>query len=143
MAIVELGTFDISTASALSFATGGFWANLPKLCDGPAAVKLLMISDTLEPADIVAGFRRAAMDERGLGAGVRAYRAQYEDYLEGVAREVRYMRIYLAMNTHMDDEGLIQTLGSYGMAARPLEEAIPLPFSRGVDRWHYVQCEDG
>jgi hypothetical protein len=143
MAIVELSTFDISTASALSFATGGFWANLPKLCLGPAAVKLLMISDTLEPGDIMAGFRRAALPEGALPAGVRAYRAQYEDYLERVAAEVRYMRIYLVMNTRMDDDGLIQTLASYGMMGRPLEEAIPLPFTRGRDRWNYVLCEDG
>jgi hypothetical protein len=60
-----------------------------------------------------------------------------------VAHEVRYMRIYLVMNTRMDESGLIQTLASYGMSARPLEEAVPLPFSHGQDRWHYVECDGG
>jgi hypothetical protein len=143
MAIVELGTFDISTASPANFATGGFWANLPKLCVGQPVAKLLMISDTLHPADILAGFRRVATPERFLPATVRGYRAQYEDYLERVATDVRYMRTFLIINTRMDDDGLVQTLASYNIAAWPLQEAIPLPFARGEDKWNYVLCEDG
>lgn len=143
MAIVELNTFDIATATPLNFATGGFWASLPRLSAGSASVKLLMISDTLKPSDIVDGFNDVALSEQGMPPSVRAYRVQYEDYLERVARDVRYMRIYLAMDTYMDDEGLIQLLSTYGISGKVVEDEIPLPFTRGKDAWHSVECEDG
>lgn len=143
MAIVELNTFDISTATPLNFATGGFWASLPRLSTGPSSVKLLMVSDTLKPADIVDGFHQVALPENSLPPSVRAYRVQYEDYLERVARDVRYMRIYLIMDTYMDDEGLVQLLATYGINAKPVEEEISLPFTGGVDAWHSVICDDG
>jgi hypothetical protein len=114
MAIVQLDPFDINIASPLHFATGGFWAHLPRICRGPAMAKLLMVSDTLRPEDVQAGFDRVAVPASEMLPGVRSYRVQYEDFLQNVAKEMRYIRLYLALDTHLGDEGFVQLLSTHG-----------------------------
>lgn len=142
MAIVELGQFDINLASPLNFATGGFWSSLSRIANPPSA-RLLMISDTLLPQDVMDGFHLVALPEEYLPPGIRAYRLQYEDYLEQMAHEVRFIRTYLVVETYLGSEGLVSLLGTYGIPARPVNEMVPQPFSGGHDVWKAVVTDNG
>ncbi len=144
MAIVQLNQFDIAVAQPYHFATGGFWAGLPRMCRGAPVVKLLIISDKLRGEDITRGFRQRAAPENSLPSGVRAYRMQYEEFLETqVSQEMRFLRAYLVMDTSLDDEGLVRLLGSYGLSARVPEGEVPQPFSNGAIDWDTVVSDDG
>ena len=88
MAVVQLSQFDITVGQLYHFATGGFWANLPRFCRNVPAARLLLVSDTLNPQHIQDGFTAAAQSEDGLPPSLRAFRMQYEDYLGQMSREV-------------------------------------------------------
>ncbi len=144
MAIVQIEPFDVNVCQVFQFATGGLWANLPRLCRGVPAARLLMVSDAIRVEDVSGGFRSVAVPEGELPGGVRAYRVHYEDFLtRQVARETRYMRLYLVMDSYLSNEGLASLLGTYGIVARPLERAVPQPFVGGKSTWHGVVGEDG
>ena len=142
MAIVELGQFDINLATPLNFATGAFWSGLSRIANPPSA-RLLMISDTLEPQDVMEGFQHVSPPEEALLPGARAYRMQYEDFLGQTAQEVRYIRTYLITETYLGDEGLANLLGTYGIPARPVTEAVPQPFVSGKNDWTKIVTADG
>ena len=143
MAVVQLSQFDITVGQLYHFATGGFWANLPRFCRNVPAARLLLVSDTLNPQHIQDGFTAAAQSEDGLPPSLRAFRMQYEDYLGQMSREVRFMRVYLVMESYLSDDSLCQMLSTYNIPARPLTEAVPRPFARGVDKWDHVLADDG
>ncbi len=144
MNIVQLDSFDIATASPWQLlGTSGFWAALPRMVQGLPSARLLMVTDTLKPSDVLDGFQHASVDEQTLPPGVRAYRMQYLEYLERAVEEVRYIRLYLVLNTLMDDAGLCDLLGTYGVIAKPLDHTIPMPFYRGEDQWSHVVADDG
>ncbi len=142
MAIVELGQFDINLATPLNFATGAFWSGLSRIANPPSA-RLLMISDTLEPQDVMKGFRRVSPPEEELLPGVRAYRMQYEDFLGQTAQEVRYIRTYLITETYLGDEGLVNLLGTYGIPAWKVTDPVPQPFISGQNNWTEIVTNSG
>ena len=143
MAVVQLSQFDITVAQLYHFATGGFWANLPRFCRSVPAARLLLVSDTLNPRHIQDGFTASARPEKGLPPSLRAFRMQYEDYLGQMSREVRFMRVYLVLDSYLSDVSLCQMLSTYNIPARPLIEAVPRPFASGVDKWDHVVSDDG
>ncbi|RLC90484.1 MAG: hypothetical protein DRI77_14760, partial [Chloroflexi bacterium] len=144
MAIVQLTSFDITTAAPFRLlTTAGFWASLPQLSRGVPSARLLMVTDTLQPQDISDGFVQTAVPETELPPGVRAYRIQYEDFLGQMARAVRFLRLYLVADTTMGEEGLIRLLGTHGVAARPLDGPVPRPFVSGAAGWSAIETADG
>lgn len=144
MNIVQLESFDIATASPWQLlGTSGFWAALPRITQGLPSARLLMVTDTLQPEDVLRGFHAAASDENALPPGVRAYRMQYLEYLERAVDDVRYMRLYLVINTLMEDAGLCSLLGTYGVPARSLDHEVPMPFHNGEDAWNRIIAADG
>lgn len=141
MAIVQLDAFDITTAAPFRLlATSGFWANLPRLARGVPSARLLMVADTLQPGDVLDGFARVAVPEEELPPGVRAYQMQYKDFLRQTVHEVRYMRLYLVVDTPLGEDGLIRLLGAYGIMARPLGGPVPRPFAAGSDGWAVIEA---
>jgi len=143
MPIVQLESFDITTAAPFRLlTTAGFWSSLPRLSSSSSA-RLLMVADTLQPDDVVGGFNSAAVPDDELPPGVRAYRMQYEDFLRQTVQEVRYMRLYLVMDTNLGEEGLVRLLGAYGIGARLLDGPVPRPFATGNDGWAAVETADG
>ena len=144
MAVVQLEQFDIAVAHPYNFATGGFWASLPRICQRLPAAKILMISDKLRSSDVMRGFHKVAVSEKSLPPGVRAYRMQYEEFLGTQAtQDVRYLRTYLVLDTSLGDEGLVRLLGTYGIAARIPQEPVPQPFTSGWSDWHMTIADDG
>ncbi len=144
MNVVELEAFDIATASPWQMlGTSGFWASLPRLTAGLPTARLLMVADSLQPADVTLGFQHAAAAEHTLPPGLRAYRLQYSEYLNRAVEEVRFIRLFLVVDTLLDDQGLCNLLGTYGIPARPLEREIPMPFHYGKDTWETVEAADG
>ncbi len=142
MNIVELEAFDIATASPWQLMqTAPFWASLPRLAQGLPSARLLMVADSLRLGDVMQGFEGAAAG--GLPPGLAAYRLQYEEHLRRSVEEVRFIRLYLMVNTLMDDRALCGLLATYGVSACPLREEIPMPFQRGTDRWNLVEDEGG
>ncbi len=142
MNIVELEAFDIATATPWQLMqTAPFWASLPRLAQGLPSARLLMVADSLRLEDVTAGFEQAAATS--LPPGLAAYRLQYEEHLRRSVEEVRFIRLYLMVNTLMDDRALCGLLATYGITARPLHAEIPMPFQRGVDRWNLVEDEHG
>lgn len=144
MNIVELQSFDIATASPWHMlSTSGFWAALPRLCQGLPTARVLMVADSLQPSDVMRGFQNTAADETTLPPGLRAYRMQYSEYLNRAVEEVRFIRLFLVVNTLLDDQGLCNLLGTYSLTARPLDREIPMPFHYGQDTWNHVATENG
>ena len=143
--IVELLPFDLETApEALLTTTAGLWAALPRLNSSNLPVaRLILIADTLDKEDILADFRSSATPESYLPPGVLAYRIEYENYLDRMAREVRYIRCYLVMETSLDERGIIGLLGAYGLRARPLDHELPRPFNRAESSWEYLESDQG
>lgn len=145
MAIVQVDLFDLITASTAQVMGGtGFWANLARLTKEGSGARLLMVADNLRPKDVVDRFAEQAVPMRELPPALRWYRVQYEEFLLNTLPVTRHMRLYLVVNTTLNDWGLIRLLGSYGIRARPLEgEGVPLPFIRGTAEWTKVIAEDG
>lgn len=144
MSIVQLTSYDIAVAQPWQLlSTTGFWASLPRLARQFPDAKLLMIADTLRPEEVLAEFARLAVPESELPPEMRFYRMQYEDFLRQTLDEVRYIRSYLVVDTSLDDEALCHLLAGYGVAARPLDHALPLPFAEARDLWTHVQADDG
>ncbi|HID89404.1 MAG TPA: hypothetical protein EYP52_06815 [Anaerolineae bacterium] len=145
MPVVQLVPFDLQTSPpGRIMAQVGFWASLPRIVRGLPVARLLMVADNLRPEDVLDGFRRVAVPEEELPAGVMAYRVQYEDFIRQAVQETRYMRLYLVVDTTLDEEGLIRLLGTYGIRALPLDErGIPMPFSAGDAAWDRVVTDGG
>jgi hypothetical protein len=142
--IVQIEPFDITTASPHQIlGSAGFWANLPRITKVNSA-RLLMVTDTLQPEDVVEGFHAVAVPADVLPPGVRAYRMQYEMFLHQTVQAVRYMRLYLVLDAPaLGEEGLLRLLGSYGIRARRLDGPVPRPFAAGTDAWGQVEADDG
>ncbi len=141
--ILELSSFDYLTAPPERLlANAGFWAALPRLSADRSA-RLLMVADTLRAEDVQRGFEQVATPVHLLPPGVLAYRADYEDFLGRVVRDVRYLRLYLVLESRFAEAQMLSVLAGYGMTARPLDHVLPRPFARGLDRWDYIQAEDG
>lgn len=146
MTIVQLESFDINTANPLQLlSTAGFWAALPRLTHdvGSPSARLLMIGDTLRLDDVQQGFEEVAVPVAELPAGVRSYRMQYEDFLRQTVNDVRFIRIYLVVDTGMEDGALIRMLSLYGISARELSAPVPRPFTSGEPKWGSVVDEFG
>jgi hypothetical protein len=144
MSIVQLAAFDLATASPWQvLATNGFWASMPRLCPGIPAAKLWMVADTLHLADVQQGFTSVAVPEADLPPGIRMFHQQYLEFLGREVEEVRHIRLYLAMESSLNDAALCSVLGTYGVQARPLDAPVPLPFTTGDDRWRHVLASDG
>ncbi len=145
MPVVQLIPFDLQTSPpGRIMAPVGFWASLPRIVRGLPVARLLMVADNLRPEDVLEGFRKVAVPERELPLGVSAYRVQYEDFVRQTVQETRYMRLYLVVDTTLDEEGLIRLLGTYGIRARPLDESgVPMPFSAGDATWNRIVTDDG
>ena len=142
--IVQLQSYDDTTTPASRLlANAGFWQALPRLCAGMPTARLLMTADTLRPEDVQAGFQSVATPDELLPPGVMAYRVEYEDFLTSIVQAVRYMRLYLVVDAHVDEDGLLSTLSSYGMVAYPLDRAILRPFEEGVDEWEAIRADNG
>ena len=142
--IVQLRSYDYTTSPASRLlANAGFWRALPRITSGVPAARILMTADTLRPEDVQAGFRSVATPDHLLPPGVMAYRVEYEDFLASIIQAVRYMRLYLVVDANLDEDGLLSTLSSYGIAADPLDRAILRPFQHGVDEWEAIRADNG
>ncbi len=142
--IVQLDSFDITTASPYHMlASAGLWSALPRLTQGVAAARILVVGDTLKAEDVIKGFESVSAPFADLSSGARAYRLQYETFLRQTARDVRYMKVYLVMDTDLDEEGFCRLLRGYGLAARPLADPLPRPFQGGKAEWDHVLAPDG
>jgi len=141
--IVELQTFDLALATqARLLSSAGFWMALPRLSRNGTA-RLVMVADTLRVDDVLQGFRQVATPEEILPPGVLAYRVQYEDFLQSVVQDVRYMRLFLILDTPLSENGLLGTLSAHGIQARPLTEEAPRPFESALSGWRYLTDEHG
>lgn len=146
MTIVQLELFDLLTANtAQLMGSTGFWASLARLTrERGGGARLLMVADNLEPQAVVDRFDAHAIPRHRLPTELRLYRMQYEEFLLNTLQVTRHMRLYLVVNTTLNEWGLVRLLGSYGIRARPLEgEGIPLPFIRGTVQWNKVIDEAG
>src|SRR5512145_1338288 len=144
MSIVQLSTFDIDAASPWQvMASHGFWASLPRLAHGLPVAKLLLIADTLDVQAVRAGFDAVALPEDDLPPSLHLYRIKYDDFLSQAVEDTRYTRVYLSANTSLNDEGLCDLLGAYGLRSQPLDHQLPLPFERARSEWDHVVAEDG
>jgi len=142
--ILELYPFDITTSpSAMLVATAGLWEALPRLCDGLAVARLLLVADTLEKERVFEDFQRVATPEELLPPGVLAYRIEYENYLRRMVQSVRYIRAYLVIHANLDAEGLIGLLGAYGLRAQQLDHELPRPFDVAYGGWDHLKSADG
>ena len=142
--IVQLKTFDHTTSPVSRLlSNAGFWRALPRVCSKIPAARLLMTADALRPEDVQAGFRSIATPDEYLPPGVMAYRVDYEDFLGSIVQAVRYMRLYLVIDSNLDEEGLLSTLSSYGISAYPLKQAVLRPFQSGVDQWEAIRADNG
>jgi hypothetical protein len=145
--IVQIEPFDITTASPHQIlGSAGFWANLPRITKVNSA-RLLMVTDTLQPEEVVERFHAVAVPADVLPPGVRAYRMQYEMFLHQTVQAVRYMRLYLVLDAPaLGEEGLLRLLGSYGIRARRLDGPVPRPFAAGRmpgGRWRRMTVAAG
>jgi hypothetical protein len=142
--ILQLDAFDYATASATRLVgTVGLWEALPRITRGLPTARLLMVADTLQREDILAGFHRAASKEDHLPHGVLAYRMAYEDFLNQTVQEVRYIRTYLALDPVLDENGTIGLLGAYGIQAAPLDHELPRPFGQASIEWNRMKTDTG
>lgn len=142
--IVELEPFDLLTTSpTLLLASGGLWSSLPRISRGEGLARLLFVADTLEKDQVLRDFQAVATDERYLPPGVMAYRLEYEAYLERMVQAVSYIRAYLVIEPHLDEDGLAGLLGAYGLRMRPLTQEVPRPFNVGRSQWEYLETDRG
>lgn len=142
--IFQLTPFDYLTASSTRLvATAPLWEALPRLARGLPTARLLLAADTLSKEELLEQFRRTATPEAYLPASVLAYRLAYEDYVREVAQSVRYIRAYLALDSHLGSDAVTGLLGAYGIQAEPLDHELPRPFASGVDRWDHILADDG
>ena len=142
--IVELQSFDYTTTSASRLmSNAGFWRSLPRICSGIPTARLLMTADTLQPGDVLAGFRSVATPDELLPPGVMAYRIDYEDFLGQIIQAVRYMRLYLVADPNLDESSLLGLLSSYGIVGYPLGHTMLRPFREGVDEWEHIRADNG
>lgn len=142
--ILQLGAFDYLTAPASRLVnTAGLWEALPRLSRGLPMARLLISADTLSKKDIAAGFYQAATPEQHLPPGVIAYRLAYEDYLNHVVQDVRYTRLYLALDPILDEDAVTGLLGAYGLQASALDHELPRPFNQAVAEWDRLRTDDG
>ncbi len=143
MPIIELNQFDIDLASPINFATGAFWSGLDRIAK-PASARLLLISDILRPEDVVDGFDQIAPEQRDLSPAVRLYRQQYVDHLgEKTAAETRFIRTYLIIQSHLDDQGLVDLLDTYNIPANVVDDIVPQPFANAQNSWKAAITDDG
>ncbi len=141
--ILQLQSFDYLTAPASRLmSSAGFWVSLPRLTRSGTA-RLLMVADTLQAETVRAGFEAAASPLEHLPPGVLAYRNEYDDFLVGMVRDVRYLRLYLVLDSVLGMEQTMGLLSGYGMRAEALDHVVPRPFVRGRDRWNYVESDTG
>ncbi|MHC1730441.1 MAG: hypothetical protein AB9888_00185 [Bacteroidales bacterium] len=147
MSIVQIEPFDILTASPQQMMmTDGFWSSISRfLSDRNSSARLLMFTDTVEPKQVLDGFKSKAVPYENLDKFplVKAYRAKYEEFLSFQVQEVRYIRLYLHVESSLDDEGLARLLSTYGVIARPLDHKLPQPFKSGKNGWREIDAEDG
>lgn len=144
MTILELTPFDILTADpGQVMAPMGFWASLPRLSRGLATARILMVADSLEREHVIQGFKRVAVPSSQLPQTMRWYKSLYEDFLRQTVQSTRFMKLYLIMDSRLDDESLARLLGTYGVRAAALQEAIPLPFTSGKPAWNRLVTADG
>ena len=141
MAIVQINPYDLITAHPTQLMSPtGFWASLPRLTRAQTGcAKLLLVTDNLKAEDILSGFHEVAVDKKDLNTTMRWYYLQYEQFLRQTIQVTRHMRIYLMVDTNIEEIGLIRLLGSYGIRAYPLGyEGIPLPFLTGKAKWNRI-----
>jgi uncharacterized membrane protein len=146
MTIVQIELFDLLTANTGQvMGSTGFWASLARLTrENEGGARLLMVADNLKPQEVVDRFAAQAVPMTHLPAALQMYRMQYEEFLLNTLQVTRHMRLYLVVNTTLNEWGLVRLLGSYGIRARPLAgEAVPLPFIRGTVHWNKVVDEAG
>ena len=142
--ILQLGSFEYLTAPPSRLvATAGLWSALPRITRGQPVARLLIAADTLERQEILDGFQQVATPEAYLPPGVMAYRIAYEDFLRQAVQEVRYTRLYLALDSEMEEDALVGLLGSYGLRARPLDHELPRPFNSASVAWDRLTADDG
>ncbi len=145
MTILELAPFDITTASPSRLVnTAGFWEALPRIARGLPSARLLMVADTLKKETILDGFQSVATPEQFLPPGVLAYRIDYEDFLRRTIQAVRYIRLYLVVDTNLEENSLIGLLGAFGVQAFPLDHELPRPFTgMAASEWTAIVADDG
>lgn len=143
--IVEIAPFDITTASPSRLVnTAGFWEALPRIARGLPSARLLMVADTLKKETIIEGFESVATPEKFLPSGILAYRIEYEDFLKRTIQAVRYIRIYLVVETQLEETSLIGLLGAFGVQAFPLDHELPRPFTGLAEsEWSSIRADDG
>ena len=143
MAIVEIIPYDLLTADeARVMSPLSFWAAMARYARTGTG-RLLMIADNLRAEDVLAGFEQVAVPYSKLPQLAHHYRQQYEDHLAHTTQSTRLMRLFLLMDSQLDSDRLAQLLGTYGVRARPLSNAVPLPFAGGQLEWNRLVAEDG
>ncbi len=141
--ILELQTYDYTLATkARLLSSAGFWTALPRVTRLGAA-RLLVVADTLRAEDVLQGFQEVATPEGYLPPEVLAYRMQYEGFLQQIIHDVRYMRLFLVVDTALSESGMIGALGAFGIQARPLEGEVPRPFHDAETGWRYFTDSGG
>lgn len=141
MTILQLIPYDITTADpGRVMAPLGFWAGLPRLVEGAAVARLLLVADNLSQADVLGGFRRTAADPAHLPRTMRWYRSLHEAFLGQTVQSTRYMKLYLILRPRLDEDALIRLLGTYGVRAERLPGPMPLPFQSGEPAWNRVKA---
>ncbi|MGC1378248.1 MAG: type IV secretory system conjugative DNA transfer family protein [Anaerolineales bacterium] len=143
--IIQLVPYDITTASPARLVnTAGLWEALPRIARGLPSARLLMVADTLKKETILEGFQQVATPEKHLPPGVLAYRIDYEDFLNRTIQAVRYIRLYLVVDTLLEETSLIGLLGAFGVQAFPLDHELPRPFTgMAASEWSSIRADDG
>lgn len=142
MSILELYPYDLLTSHPSRLMAGlGFWSSLHHLSTGN--VRVLLVADNLRTEDVVRGFDHVAVPLAQLPATMQWYRKEYEDFLMRSVQSTRVMKVYLALESHLDEAGLAQVVSSYGMQAATLREPIALPFTHGEARHTRLITPDG
>ena len=142
--IFELASFDLLTANESQLvASAGLWSALTRISRAHPTARILLVADVLKKETILQAFERVATPDEKLPEGVLKYRIQYEDFLSHTVQDTRYIRAYLALDTHLDEGQALGLLGAYGMRAYPLDHELPRPFVMAKEVWAHVEGDDG
>ena len=143
MAVIELQPFDLLTADpSRIMAPLHFWASLNRLSRTGSA-RLLMVADNLQVADVLRGFEQVAAPIESLPTRMRWYRLIYEEFLRRRVQTTRIMKLYLIVDSTLDESGLVRLLATYGLQSQPLRGMIPLPFMEGAVQSSRLTTPDG
>lgn len=141
--ILELQTFDYLTSPAVQLlGMSGLLENLPKF-SRTNSVRLLAEANTLSPETILQGFLKVVTPDHLLPPSAMAYRIAYEDYLQEISQNVRYVRLRMFMDEMVPPDTVMSVLAVNGIQSEYVRESITFPFSSGLEKWRYVIGDDG